>query len=249
MPEITIRHALTKLPLFAGRHSGLRACLERAVARGTDLTGADLRHANLANAELDGARMKGVRLDHANLSGANLSEASLDGAVFAHAALQNACLCFTALNHCDFTGASFGATDIAGASLDGTRFSTLSAFTLNFRDAEMLRDCQWFTEDGAPCPFSRPPIAITGLLQPVILLDRHVQIGPVTIRMEDWGMEDRAIKDQTVKNQTVKDQTGAKIIPARKTGQALHPFISAMRQPLAGLVQCRAAHRPSQAKY
>ena len=34
-----------------------------------------------------------------------------------------------------FYGASFGETDIAGALLDGSSFSTLSAFTLNFMDA------------------------------------------------------------------------------------------------------------------
>jgi hypothetical protein len=221
MPETVIRHALTGRTLFAGRFAGIRYCLEAAVMKGVDMAGADLRHANLANAELDGARLKGARFDHANLSGANMSEGELDGAVFACAALQNTCLCFTALNHCDFTGASFGATDIAGARIDGARFSTLSAFSLNFRDAETLAGCLWFNEDGMPCAFSRPPVAVTGLLQPVILLDRHVQIGPVTLSIEDWA--------------------GPKSPPGRRIdGQGLHPFINAVRKPLNGLERCRA---------
>jgi hypothetical protein len=156
--------------------------------------------------------------------GANLSEADLDGAILAHAALQNACLCFSGLSHCDFTGAGFGATLITGARIDGARFSTLSAFTLNFRDAETLEGCLWFGGDGTPCPFSRPPVAITGLQQPVVMLDRHVQVGPVTVRAEDWSMP--------------------RALPARPPGipcQGLYPFISAMRKPLGGLVRRHAA--------
>ncbi len=210
---IMIHHAMTDRPLFSGDFADIKACAEAAAAQGIDLSGADLRHANLANADLDGVVMKGARLDHANLAGANLSEAMLEGGIFANAALQNTCLCFARLDHCDFSGASFGATDIAGASLNRARFSTLSAFTLNFRDTEGMDQCVWINENGMACPFSRPPVAIGGMIQPIVLLDRHAQVGPVTLRLEDWNAHDG--------------------------GLALHPFISAVRKPLNDLMRCR----------
>lgn len=164
--------------LYEGCFSSIAACAEQAVREGVSLDYADLSHANLVNACLDEASLLHARLRSANLAGANLSEARLDGADFTDAGLQNACLCFSSLRHCRFTGSAFGATDVAGGDLSFARFSTLSALTLNFRDAEIIAECV-YQEDGAPeVPFSVPPLVLQGLIFPVACFDRHIKIGP-----------------------------------------------------------------------
>lgn len=178
MPLIKIQSINASQTLFQGEFEHTKSCLETAIACGIDLAGADLRHANLVNAGLDDARLESADLSGANLSGANMSEARMRGARLVGAALPGTCLAFADLQKCDFTDALFGATDIAGATVNGAHFSTLSAFTLNFRDTYGMADCTFRHEtSGASCGFSRPPVAINGLDVPVILMDRHCLIG------------------------------------------------------------------------
>jgi hypothetical protein len=184
MRAISIKEVGSGQILYHGRFRDLKACVEAAIADGASLKNADLRHANLAHAALDDGELQGARLDNANLCGANISEAALEGAILTNAALQNACFSFADLRQCDFTGGLFGATDITGARMDGARFSTLSSFTLNFRDTASMDDCLFFNETSREsCRFSRPPIAITGLAWPVALLDSHVQVGSNSIAL------------------------------------------------------------------
>jgi hypothetical protein len=229
MRTIVIHHAASRTPLYSGRFATVRSCLEQAATENADLSGADLRHANLASASLDGLCLRGARLDGANLVSANLSEACLDGSILAGAALQNACLCFGSFKNCDFTGAQFGATDIAGAALDGARFSTPSAFTLNFRDARSLLACLYIGEENrSVSSFSRPPLVLTGLAQPVAILDRDIQIGPVSVPLERAGL----------------------LFGGYRQGQWLesqgfYAFLTALRQPLQALLRYRGMEMDS----
>ncbi len=186
MQTIAIRHHITGAHLYGGSFPDIRRAVEQAAADGVDLSGADLRHARLGNAALDGLVMRGARLDGANLAGANMSEARLDGTVFTGAALHNACLCLSGLTRCDFTAALFGATDITGARIDRSRFSTPSAFTLNFREAESFDGCLYFDEAMTPCPFSRPPLVISGLAKTIAVMDRHVLAGAVAVEIAEF---------------------------------------------------------------
>lgn len=185
MPQIAIKHHRTKTVLHAGHFSGLRAAVEDAVRTHVRLDGADLRHANLALAGLDGAALSGARLDGANLTGANLSESVLSGTSLAGTTLHGACLCFSDLENCDFCGALFGGTDIAGTRLDRSRFAGLSTFSLNFIDADSLKDCLYLDTDGQKHLFSHPPLVVLGLPQPLILTERHIQVGHTLILRPD----------------------------------------------------------------
>jgi len=57
-----------------------RVAVEKAVAAGANLAGANLDGANLAGANLDGANLAGANLARANLAGAYLARANLAGA-------------------------------------------------------------------------------------------------------------------------------------------------------------------------
>ncbi|MBI4030500.1 MAG: pentapeptide repeat-containing protein [Proteobacteria bacterium] len=179
-----IKDYRTGKTLFEGDFSTLRECLEQAVTDHATLDGADLSGANLINASLDEAQMRNACFKNANLMGANLSEAALDSADFTNACLQSSCLCFSSLRGCHFEGAAFGATDIAGCDVSGSLFSTLSAFSLNFIDAENMVGCRYL-HNNATCNFSRPPIFINGLPFAISLMDENVLTGSRLWRRKD----------------------------------------------------------------
>lgn len=186
MPRLQIRNHQTEGVIYEGEFATARACVEQAARDGICLDHADLRRANLANAALDDVVMRGARLDGANLTGANLSEAQLDGTSFKDATLHAACLCLSSLVGCGFEGGLFGATDITGSLMQLCRFSTLSAFTLNFIDAARIEDCRFHESRDMVCPFSKPPLALHGLAVPVIFLDHHLKIGGLVKTYHDW---------------------------------------------------------------
>lgn len=219
MRQITIKRQKTGETLHEGTYNTLKDCLEDAVLQGLSLEGADLRRANLMNAALDGGRLRGACFEGANLMGANLSEACLEGADLRDAGLQNACLCDAEMKGCVFHGTLFGATDIAGADISFSRFDTLSAFTLNFRDARRLELCRYKNPDGVLCPFSRPPAVLMGLYHPVILMDQHIKIGPEILTYEEW---------QSYANDNCPQ--------GRFREGSLHAFIRSYRQVLQGLM-------------
>lgn len=176
MSRIVIRNTKRET-LFEGPFATMKLCLEAAIAENVDLEGADLSRADLSGASLDGARLNRSLLTGSNLTGANLSEAALDGVDFSDAALHGTCLCLSAMRGCRFDGALFGGTDIAGCDIRDGVFSTLSAFTLNFRDSRIMAGCAFADMDGNRLPMSRPPVVVTGLASPVALLDSHIMIG------------------------------------------------------------------------
>lgn len=186
MPQLQIKNHRTEEIIYHGQFNSAKDCVEQAAQDNVCLDYADLRHANLSHVSLDDAIMRHARLDHANLTGANLSEARLSGTSFAGVTLHGACLAFSALDGCNFENCEFGGTYIAGAVLDNARFSALSAFSLNFIDAERMDDCIYTAASGVSCPFSRPPLAINGLALPVVFLDRHLKIGRSVRTYEEW---------------------------------------------------------------
>ena len=68
----------------------LRHALEKAVANGTDLSGANLSGTDLSDANLSGTDLRSANLSGANLSGANLRGANLRGANLSDANLRSA---------------------------------------------------------------------------------------------------------------------------------------------------------------
>ena len=168
--------------LFDGRLESITDCLERAVAKKTNLADADLRNANLTNATLDDAILPGADFSGANLCGANLSESNLRGTNFDGAVLYNTCLAWSDLRECKFNNTSFGATDIAGCDISRSWFAGLSCFTLNFNQVHAMQKCLFSSPGESPCPMSRPPIVINGLgTLPVMIMDRHIQAGHTVI--------------------------------------------------------------------
>ncbi len=186
MPYIQISSHTTGRILFGGDFMSLRSCVEAAVARNVDLSGADLSHTNLTNTNLDEAMLAGALFGGANLTGANISDALLDGACFRGASLFNTCLAQSRLRGCDFTDAAFGATDITGADVSGSIFSTASCFTLDFAFTEAMEGCLFRASDGLLCQMSRAPTVIRGPWgHPIAIMDHHVKVGP-HVRTLPW---------------------------------------------------------------
>jgi len=105
--------------------SGLavRDALEKAVAAGANLYGADLYGANLSRANLYGANLSGANLYGANLSRANLYGAKLYGADLSGANLYGANLSRADLSRADLSGANLSRADLSGANLYGADLS------------------------------------------------------------------------------------------------------------------------------
>ncbi len=160
--------------LFEGMFKSFQDCLESAIHENIDLSHANLRHKNLQNANCDDGVLNHADFTGSNLSGANFSEAQLSGAIFNHTDLYNSCLAYADLSHAIFKDANFGATDITHTNLTHAIFSGLSSFTLNFRLARDIRGCTYEAPDGTSCPFSQPPLTISGQQKPCIILDQHI---------------------------------------------------------------------------
>lgn len=176
MENITITHFRTGQILFEGPFKSLRHAVEAAIADNVSLAFADLRRANLAHAEMDGAILDSAQLQDAHLLGANISEASLRRTSFKNAQMHSAVLCESIIDAASFEGTLFGATDIAGAKIKRCLFDSLSAFSLNFRDAAEVSLNGFMAAQEQLCEFSRPPLALHGLPYPVACLDRKLLV-------------------------------------------------------------------------
>ncbi|MBX2834253.1 MAG: pentapeptide repeat-containing protein [Micavibrio sp.] len=178
MKHHTLRTVTTNEILFEGYFESNQHCLETAVKSGVNLTHVNLRHQQLSNANLDTAYMPYADLTGANLTGTNLSESTLNSAIFENTLLYNTCLCESDLATADFQGAMFGATDIFYSKLDESSFSTLSCFTLNFKDATSMRNIRFYNSDGSVITLSSPPIVINGVAnKPIIITEQKFMIG------------------------------------------------------------------------
>lgn len=176
MKHIAITHFRTGQPLFEGTFKSLRHAVETAVADKISLAFADLRHANLVNAEMDGAILDSAQLAGANLLGANISEASLRRTCFKNAQMHSTLLCESVIDAANFEGVLFGATDIAAARIRRCLFDTLSALSLNFRDAAHVSLNGFMAAHEQLCEFSRPPLTLGGLTYPIACLDRKLLV-------------------------------------------------------------------------
>lgn len=184
--QTIIRHRATGTTIVTGTGS-VRTVLEQAVADGVVLDGADLRGANLACAMLDGARLRHLCLADANLTGANLSEALIEECDMRGAVLHGACLCESRVERSDLSAALCGGTDIAGAAIIRCAFSSLSALLMDFVSCARIEDCLFHDEaTGTAALFTRAPIHVSGLEQPVTILDTHVRVGGHLIPRSVW---------------------------------------------------------------
>jgi len=164
--------------LFAGFFKNFKSCLEEAVSRKITLHHINLKNKNLTNANLDDAILSCANFQGANLSGANISECYCKGANFKDTSLYNTCFAYSNLSQSDFTGAQFGATDMSGAIIDRAKFSTLSAFSIDFANTKQMHECTFTAQDGNISTLSNPPIVITGLRpSPIIMLDNDIYNG------------------------------------------------------------------------
>ena len=122
----------------------MRTAVERAVASGThlfgaDLVGADLSSARLSSACLNGADLEGASLVGANLEGANLDRARLDGASLDGANLSGASLDGASLSGARLDGANLDRARLDGASLDGARLVGANLDGANLSGANLDR--------------------------------------------------------------------------------------------------------------
>lgn len=178
MKYFTIQSTQSREILFEGLFPDFKHCIEDAVTQRISLAYANLRGQNLTNANLDDAILPHADLSNANLTGANLSESYLKQAHFDGAVLYNTCLSYSNISACSFRGTSFGATDIVGCLMDGSQFSTLSCFLLNFATARQMRNCIFISRDGSISEISHPPIVINGFgTTPIIVTDKDVRAG------------------------------------------------------------------------
>ena len=177
MKQISIYHHQTGDILFQGRFPAVRECVEAAIAQGTRLDYADLRHADLSNAALDNARMSHALCDYANLNGANMSEGMFESASFVNVTFFGACLCESDFRRARFEGALFGGTDIYDTRMDYALFSTDSALLLPFGKARSMQGCAFRDITGRHHEFSAPPITIFGLRHPVSLIGAAIKTG------------------------------------------------------------------------
>ncbi|HRC26386.1 MAG TPA: pentapeptide repeat-containing protein [Alphaproteobacteria bacterium] len=176
MPRFTLR-TRENTPLYTGTFSCLRRCLESAASDRVALDGLQLHRPNLARANLDDVRLRRGSLVGANLSGANLSESCLEGSDFRSSCFQNACLAYASLRGCRFEDALFGATDMTGTDLREARFSTPSAFSLNFTECASMAGAGFVGPDDTLYPMTYPPLVVAGLSPcPIAFLDRHVWV-------------------------------------------------------------------------
>ena len=180
-----IKHHINGSILFKGDFESFSSCVQAAIQSHVSLDYGDFSNTNLVNANLDNGSFRHAKFHHANLMGANMSETQLDHADFTGAGLQNTCLCQSHMTRTIFYGSLFGATDITGCVLRQCVFGTTSALTLNFRDAEMVRDCIFQDSSGFSAVFNGTPLFLSGLDYPISILDRHVMIGSETISFDE----------------------------------------------------------------
>ncbi len=176
LKNIAITHFRTGETLFEGPFKSLGHAVEAAIEDDISLAFADLRHANLINAQMDGAILDSAQLTDANLLGANISEASLHRTSFKNAQMHSTVLCESIIEAANFEGTLFGATDIASAQIRRCLFNTLSTFSLNFRDADLVHLNGFMAAQEQLCEFSRPPLILGGLAYPIICLDHKLLV-------------------------------------------------------------------------
>lgn len=187
MKEYKIKSLNTKSILFQGRYPSMQACIEDAIATGTDLNHADLRRLDLSNITLDNAKLTHVNFTDSNLTGANLSETNLQHCIFQSADLYNVCLAYANIENCSFDGASFGATDIYQTVIKNCIFSNLTCFTLNFKNAKKFTRCRFVDLSGIEVPMRNAPVVVIGLADvPLIFMNDQVWRGHDPMPGRNW---------------------------------------------------------------
>jgi len=124
--NLQIKHHYTGEVLFEGE-AGMttRQMLEKAIASGADLSGADLTGADLSGANLYGADLSGANLYGADLSWADLSGANLSRTDLSEANLYGANLYGANLSGANLSGANLYGANLSEANLYGAKNADL----------------------------------------------------------------------------------------------------------------------------
>ncbi len=169
----------------------MRAAVEIAIKADADLTGADLTHANLAYAYLARANLVRANLTYANLVRANLAGANLAYANLAYANLADADLAYANLAGAYLARANLAGAYLARATLTDANLAYANLAYAYLADAN-LADAN--LADGAKS--SVAPVQIYGLEWPVLISDRHIQVGCEVYTTEEWrGFDNRCIAE------------------------------------------------------
>jgi len=159
--KIEIKNRFNGSVIFECEALNIKAALEIAVSKKSNLRGANLRDANLGGANLRDANLGGANLGDANLRGANLRDANLRGANLRGAYLGDA-----NLGDANLRGANLGDANLRGANLRGA----------NLRDARY----------GDDVPLTKNPLYLTGLYYDVLIVDKHIKIGCELHSTDEW---------------------------------------------------------------
>ncbi len=134
----------------------------------------DFRYMDLKKVNLDDTKFTNTDFSYSNFTGANISEAIFINCDFSFADLLDTCMCYSIFINCNFKETRFGATDISMAEFNNCIFTGYHSFSLNFADCKKITNCRYISECNQICPINSPPIFISGLNQPIAIMDKHI---------------------------------------------------------------------------
>jgi uncharacterized protein YjbI with pentapeptide repeats len=139
----TIRSCSSNEVIYRGEATSLPELLEKAVAIGVDLSGAELRGQGLARLDLSRARLAKANLRGANLVGTNLTEAKLSEADLGSADMYGAILHKTDLAKANLADANMTKVHavwafLKGANLSETNLTKADLTGANLNGAELF---------------------------------------------------------------------------------------------------------------
>ena len=140
MTTQTIYNRFSQAVLFSCEAKTLREAVEKAVAEGVSLAGADLTGANLSGATLYRADLSGATLYRADLTGANLTRVNLSGANLTWANLTGANLTGANLTRVNLSGADLTRADLTRANLEGANLTRATGAELVIARTRILPD-------------------------------------------------------------------------------------------------------------
>lgn len=164
-----IIQSLSGKKLFETRHKRMRDTLEEAVAKGVDLSFADLRGHKFGNTSLDGIMAPGASFWGADLSGSDIGYATLHGADFRGTDLSDTCFAHSNLTGANMMGAYFERSILEDAIMDRVRVSCPSFWSNDLQSVRSMIGLVYAHKGEEEFPVEESPIIIRGLGYPLIL--------------------------------------------------------------------------------
>ena len=160
--------------IFEAVCSNTKECIEMALSKGYNLHHIDLSNKSLKDICLDDARIIHGKFRGSDLRGANMSEGCFRGCDFSNALLHSACLNESDFSDAAFINTRFGDTDCAGTNFSNALFSGLTTFYMRLHESYSLDHAHYIHDDGRAYKMTQAPVVLSGLGQPVVLLDHHI---------------------------------------------------------------------------